>query len=93
MVAVAPGEVFNFLALSAFPNEGPILTAWRPGAGVQGTEPLEPAMVVTRREQGTVTIGPLGKPADILHGAGRLLTLRPQPHYPTNSPSLERTSP
>ena len=65
MVAVAPGEVFNFLALSAFPNEGPILTAWRPGAGVQGTEPLEPAMVVTRREQGTVTIGPLGKPADL----------------------------
>lgn len=52
VVAVAPGEAFNFLALSALPNEGPILTAWRPGAGVQGTELLVPAMVV--REQETV---------------------------------------
>lgn len=49
MVAVAPGEAFNFLALSALPNEGPMLTSWRPGAGVQETELLGPAMVV--REQ------------------------------------------
>lgn len=47
---MAPEEVFSFLALSALPNEGPILTAWRPGAGVQ-TELLEPAMVVREQER------------------------------------------
>ena len=51
-MAGAPGEAFNFLALSALAKEGPILTAWRPEAGVQETELLEPAMVV--REQETV---------------------------------------
>ena len=45
MVGTAAEEAFSFLALSAFPNEGPILTGWRPGAGVQETEPLGLAMV------------------------------------------------
>lgn len=44
MVPVAAGEPFSFLALSALPNEGPILIAWRPGAGIHETELLELAM-------------------------------------------------
>lgn len=59
MVAVALGEAFCFLALSTLPNEGPILTAWRPGAGVQDTELLDPAMVGENNN-----VGPSGKLAD-----------------------------